>query len=75
MRAPEFVHSRKGKYRVVAPWVVELISMAQEERSKVTPFRVIQSTPKIISMPSSAKRIKSVLMILLPNLIGTFLMM
>jgi hypothetical protein len=68
------MHSRKGKYRVVAPWVGELISTAWEERSKITPCRVIQSTPKMISMPSSAKRIKSVLMILLPNLIGTFLM-
>jgi hypothetical protein len=74
MRAHEFVHSRKGKNRVVAHWVGELISMAQEERSKVISCRVIQSTPKMISMPSSAKRIKSVLMTLLSNLIGTFLM-
>jgi hypothetical protein len=74
MRAHEIVHSRKGKYRVVAPWVGELISTPREGRSKVTPCRVIQSTPKIISMPSSANRIKSVLKILLPNLIGTFLM-
>jgi hypothetical protein len=37
MRAHELVHSRKGKNRVVAPWVGELISTAQEERSKVTP--------------------------------------
>jgi hypothetical protein len=74
MRAHEFVHSRKDKYRIVAPWVGELISTARVERSKVTPCQVIQSTPKMISMPSSAKRIKLVLMILLPNLIGTFLM-
>jgi hypothetical protein len=74
MRAHEFVHSRKGKYSVVAPWVGELISTARKGRSKVTPCRVIQSTPKITSMPSSAKRIKSVMMILLPYLIGTFLM-
>jgi hypothetical protein len=74
MRAHEFVHSWKGKNRVVAPWVGELISTAREERSKVTPCRVIQSTTKMILMPSIAKRIKSVLMILLPNLIGTFLM-
>jgi hypothetical protein len=73
MRTHEFVHSQKGKYRVVAPWVGELISTARDERSKVTPCRVIQSTPKMISMPSSAKRIKSVLMILQPNLTGTFL--
>jgi hypothetical protein len=35
MRAHEFVHSQKGKNRVVAPWVGELISTAREERLKV----------------------------------------
>ena len=46
----------------------------REGMSNATPYRVIQSIPKITSMPPSAKRISSVLMILLPSLIGIFLM-
>jgi hypothetical protein len=48
--------------------------MAQEEMSNVNPCRAIQFILKIMSMPSSAKRIRLVWIVLLPNLIGTCLM-
>ena len=51
----------------------EFNSIAREEISNSAPYLLIQSIP-IISMPSSASRIKSVLKILLPNFIGTCLM-
>ena len=72
--AQELIHSRVDRYRVEFPRMGEFNSIAQEEISKIAPYRFIQSIPKIISMPSSASRIKSILKILLPNFIGTFLM-
>jgi hypothetical protein len=50
--------------RVEAPWVGDFISTALEGISNVTPCSVIQFIPRIISMPSSARMIRSVLMVL-----------
>ena len=55
----------------MVPYFDEFIFTVHEEISSMTWCWVIQSIPRIISMPSSARRIRSVLMIMLPNLIGT----
>jgi hypothetical protein len=55
----------------VAPTIGELISTVLSEISSTTLCRFIQSIPRMTSMPSNLKMIRSVSTVLLPNSKGT----